>query len=449
MKSVAIIGGGFAGLSAGVALADRGIPITLLEARPQLGGRAYSFEDQESGATVDNGQHAMMGCYTETLAFLAQIGATNKLVRQANLHIEMLHPQLGTGRIACPPLPAPLHTLVGILRYRLLRRRERVQALAAGLRLMTSRRNHDTRLAEWTVEEALVALGQSTSTRVNFWYPVAIATLNESPMRAAAAPFVEVLAQAFFRTRSASQFVLPKVGLSELYTSDARNFIEARGGRVELKAAVATMTLSDDHVVSLTLRDGRCVEVAAVVSSVPPRNLNQVLPLTLQRQAPFDRLSELRTSPIVSTHLCFDRPVLSTDFVGLLDTTTHWVFNRSKLTAQNNGNGQQFVSAVISAGHEVVDWDTDRIGRTVLRDIQTCLPVARLATVRSITVVKEKHATMSPTPAAERLRPRTHTPLSNFFLAGDWTDTGLPPTIESAVISGRRAAKLVAERGPL
>ena len=218
MKRVAIIGGGFAGLSAGVDLAARGFRVNVLEARPRLGGRAYSFTDEASGEVVDNGQHAMMGCYTHTLAFLEQIGATRKLVRQPNLHVEMVHPQRGRGAIIGASLPSPLHLLGGVLGYRLLSRAERVGALLGGMRLMAMRRRGDPRLTQRTVEQVLVSLGQSTNARSSFWYPVAIATLNESPLRAAAAPFAEVLARAFFRSRADSQFVLPKVGLSDLYT---------------------------------------------------------------------------------------------------------------------------------------------------------------------------------------------------------------------------------------
>ena len=347
MKRVAIIGGGFAGLAAGVELAARGFSVDVLEARPRLGGRAYSFTDDASGEVVDNGQHAMMGCYTHTLAFLEQIGATRKLMRQPNLHVELIHPQRGTGTITGSSLPSPLHLLTGILGYRLLSRSERVCALLGGMRLMALRRRRDPQLAQWTVQQALIAVGQSANARSSFWNPVAIATLNESPLRAASA-----------------------------------------------------------------LR----------------------------------RLEQFEASPIVSTHLWFDRPVLSGEFVGLLGTTTQWIFNRSKLTANGNGHGPQCLSAVISAGRDAVEWDTRQVVDTVVNDLRSLVPAARQAQLLRSVVVKEKYATISPTPAAERLRPPPQTSVDNFFLAGDWVQTGLPPTIESAVVSGQRAAQLVADR---
>lgn len=441
MKRVVVIGGGFAGLAAGVALAGRGLGVDVLEARGRLGGRAYSFRDDESGAVVDNGQHAMMGCYAHTLAFLERIGCGGKLFRQRNLFVRMIHPQRGSGAIACPSLPGPLHILGGILGYRLLGRDERLAALLAGLRLMAMRTRHDPRLESATVEEVLVGLGQSAPARAAFWDPIAIATLNESPARAAAAPFVEVLARAFFRSRRASQFVLPRVGLSELYTEDARHFIEARGGRVATGATVVGLAVADGRVAGLELRDGSRVAAAACISALPPRALAAIVPDALRQQLALDGFD---TTPIVSTHLWFDRPVLADTFVGMLETSTQWLFDRSRLLDEGGEEGGQFVSAVMSAGREPAGWDTARVADTVVAEMRALIPAARAARVRRAVVVKEKQATVSPTPAAERLRPAPETPLRNFLLAGDWTATGLPPTIESAVSSGERAAALAA-----
>jgi squalene-associated FAD-dependent desaturase len=446
MKRVAIIGGGFAGLAAGVELAARGFAVMLFEARPRLGGRAYSFRDEETGEVVDNGQHALMGCYRDTLAFLDRIGATHKLARQPNLCVHMVHPERGPGAIACATLPSPLHLLSGILRYPLLTRGERLRALLGGMQVMGMHRHRDPRLAEWTVGHLMTALRQSPNARASFWYPVAVATLNESPKRAAAAPFAEVLARAFFRSRADSQFVLPKVGLSELYTNDARRYIEARAGRVELKSSVTDVVVTGGRVVALGMRDGARVEAEACISAVPPKALASFLPDAFRNGGGLPALDAFETSPIVSVHLWFDRPVLAQPFVGLIGTTTQWLFNRNQLTGNgDNGAGRQCISAVISAGRDLVDWPTTQIVATVLADLRTMLPAARAAHVLQSVVVKEKQATISATPAAERLRPAATTPIANFFLAGDWTSTGLPPTIESAVYSGRRAAELVAE----
>jgi zeta-carotene desaturase len=301
-------------------------------------------------------------------------------------------------------------------------------------------------LAEATVEQLLIALGQSDNSRSCFWYPVALATLNESPDRAAGVLFAEVLSRAFFASRLDSQFVLPKVGLSDLYTNDARRFIELHGGRVELKTPVETFRLSDGRVSGLQLRSGDSIPVDACISAVPPRALTSLLPSELRTLSTIERLGAFEPSPIVSVHLWFDRPLLGHDFVGLLGTTTHWLFNRTKITAEPGANGNQCLSAVISAGRQVIDWSPARITDTVVSDIRALFPEARGGRMLRSVVLKEKQATISPAPASERLRPGPETGIDNWFLAGDWTDTGLPPTIESAVTSGERAAALVIER---
>lgn len=443
MKRVAVIGGGFAGLSAGVALAAQGLDVTIVEARPHLGGRARSFHDDASGAVVDNGQHAMMGCYTETLRFLGRIAADRKLVRQRNLRVQMADPTRGMATIACPPIPGPLHMLAAVLGYRLLSRREQLQALRGGSRLLMLRRRRDPRLAAWTVAEMLAALGQSPNACASFWHPVAIATLNETPERAAAAPFAEVLARAFFSSRADSQFVLPAVGLSELYTDDARRFVEDRGGRVTTHAVVRGMRIDGDRVAGLQLRDGTDVATDACVVAVPPRALAPLLPSGACPSLD-DAGDPFGTSPIVSAHLWFDRPVLPYEFLGLIGLPTHWLFNRTALTGERGRDGAECVSAVISADRDVAAWDTDRIAAQVTADVRAVLPAARSATCLRAVVVKEKQATIANTPAAEARRPGAATKIPNLFLAGDWTNTGLPPTIESAVLSGHRAADLVA-----
>jgi squalene-associated FAD-dependent desaturase len=443
MADVVVIGGGFAGLAAAVTLAECGTRVTVLEARPRLGGRASSFRDAETGAMVDNGQHALMGCYRRTLAFLGRIGAGGKVRRQANLRVDLIHPRLGTGAIVCPAWPSPLHLAGGLLRYRLLSRGERVHALRAGMALMAMRRRNDPALRQATVDQLLVRLGQSAHARASFWNPVALATLNETPERAAAAPFVEVLARAFFRSRADSQFVLPRVGLGDLYTDDARRFVERRGGHVWIHAQAAALEVADERVRGVRLRDGRRLPADACVAAVPPAALSPLLPPALRRTASLAALATLETSPIVSTHLWFDRPVLQREFVGLLGTMTQWAFNRSALLGETGAG--QCVSAVISAGRDAVGWDSDRVTRTVLGDLRALIPAAATARLEHAVVVKEKQATLSPTPEAESIRPPARTPLYGFVLAGDWTATGLPPTIESAVESGERAARILAE----
>ena len=445
-RRVAVIGGGFAGLAAGVALADRGHEVVVLEAKRRLGGRAYSFRDAATGAVVDNGQHAMMGCYAHTLAFLDRIGAADRVVRQRDLRVEMRGAYRGAAAVAAAPAPAPLHVAGALLRYRHLTPLERASALAAGLRVLAMRRRRDPFLARATVADLLAKLGQSPNACHAFWNPVAVSTCNEIPDRAAAAPFVEVIARAFFGTRADSQFVFARVGLSDLYTGLAQERIAIRGGRVEIGAQASALELDDERVAAVRLRDGRRIAVDACIVTSPRDATHALLPRAVTERAPWRHLPALGSSPIVSVHLWYDRPVLGTDFAGLIGTTTQFAFDRTRMCGTPVEGGGSQVSAVISAAHEEEGWDVERIASVVESDLRAVFPAARDARVLRAVTVKEKHATISCTPEAERLRPGAETPLDNLFLAGDWTATGLPPTIEGAVLSGDRAAALASSR---
>ena len=427
---VAVVGGGFAGLAAAVRLARAGARVTLLERRPFLGGRAYSFTDPVTGDVVDNGPHALMGAYTEALDFLREIGAAGKIRMQRRLHVTLADPVLGTGAVAAPPVPGPLQGAAALLRYRLLSPADRVRLLAGAVRLAVRGEGwHGT-----TVAEALARLGQSAEARARFWHPLAIATLNEVPEAAAAAPFAAVVRRAFFAGARAARFVLPAAPLSDVYTTDARRVVEEAGGRVLSGATVVTLALDGDRVRAVVLRDGRHVPADAVVLAVPCGALLRLLPPALAQVSPFRSLHALGSSPIVSVHLWLDRPVgWDSPFLGLLGGRAQWLFACAPGRIASVTSGARF-------------WDDapdEAIVSEVLSDARAVLPALGGTTVRRSLVVRERHATLSLTPAADAVRPEAETPLANLFLAGDWVRTGLPATIEGAVQSGRRAASLV------
>jgi squalene-associated FAD-dependent desaturase len=431
-RHVAVVGGGFAGLAAAVRLASAGVRVTVLERRPFLGGRAYSFADPATGDVIDNGPHALMGAYTEALDFLDEIGCGDRLWIQPRLHVTMADPELGVAQVAAPAVPGPLQAPAALLRYGLLSRADRVRLLAGAVRLAA----RPAALRGETVARALAAVGQSAAACERFWHPLAIATLNEAPELAAAAPFAAVLRRAFFAGARAARFALARVPLSELYATAARSAIESAGGAVWTGATVGTLEVSAERADAVVLRDGRRLEPDAVVLALPAAALLRVLPPALRGASPFRALAQLDTSPIVSVHLWLERGVgWGSPFLGLLRTRAQWLFDCGATTA-----GGHRIASVTSGARWWNDASDDEIAEAVLGDARAVLPALRgVGCVRTL-VVRERHATLSLTPVADALRPTVHTPLPNLFLAGDWVQTGLPATIEGAVQSGRAAA---------
>ncbi|HTY53766.1 MAG TPA: hydroxysqualene dehydroxylase HpnE [Candidatus Binataceae bacterium] len=446
-RDVVIIGGGFAGLSAGVALAERGFRVAVLERKPALGGRAYSFVDSESGDSVDNGQHVLMGCYVETLDFLKQIGTYDKLVFRENLEIEMVAPNGARAAIRTAPLPGPLHMAAAVLRYKHLSLRERVDLLQAGLRLLSMRRSDRATLEQTDVAAMMDRLHQSEHARESFWYPVTIATLNEEPTLASSALLAEVMKRAFFASRRDSAFVYSKVGLSDLYCTAAAKFIHQREGIVTLRTGVESLELNGDGMLErVRLRDGNGITAANVIAAVPCGPLLQMLPAAARENPFFTKLAGLGNSPIICVHVWLDREVVDSAFVGFIGTTTQWLFNKRKIFEARGEHHPGYLSFVISGARAQVERSNEELLDQVMTDLRTMIPAAREAKVVKALVLKEKQATMAPAPSSHALRPATSTPIPNLFLAGDWIQTGLPATIESAVVSGRAAAAAVIAR---
>lgn len=438
---VIVIGGGFAGLAAAVDLATVGHRVTVLERRAFLGGRAYSFVDRTTGDTIDNGQHLMMGCYHHTLDFLRKINALDKIKFQPNPRVDFLSETEGHASFQCPPLPAPLHLLAGLSRLKTIGWNDRVRALRLGLALRTMNGGR-ARLTDITVREWLTELGQSKRMQHRFWDLIALATLNETPDRASADMFARVLEQGFLHSRQDSTMVIARVGLSEMYTEQARAFIESRGGEVRVNATVERLEFEGQRVKSLILRGGECIKPQAVVSAVPYFALKPMIaPDVAARVDCFRHLESFASAPIVSINLWYDEPVTELKFVGLLDSPVEWLFNKNAVVG--SAGRRQHLALVISGAHEAAKLPKERLVAMAVNAMNRFFPAARRQAPSHSFVIREHTATMSHTVGVARRRPAQRTPFANFYLAGDWTATGLPATIEGAVWSGQECARLV------
>lgn len=438
-RPVIVIGGGLAGLAAATALAERGVTVTVIEGRQQLGGRAFSFRDPATGDVVDNGQHLLMSCYHEVRRFLRRIGSEDLVTFQPRLEVPFAGPNGRRARLKCPAWPAPLHAVVGLLGLSTLSWADRLRLRHLRHSLETSSPEDLDRL---TVEQWLTRCHQSPQAQRHLWEPITLATVNELPSLASAFPFVQVLRQALLASEPDSHLGWSRVGLTDLYVPQSRQFVESRGGVVLLQSPVDQVELGPDRISGLRLRDGRRLEAGSVICAVPPAALQRLLPASCREAEPaLTHLADWTSSPIISVHLWFDHELTPEPLVGLLDTTVQWLFNRSRIHDGAASTG--YVSLVISGAHAMRDWPESKIVTLAQEELRLLFPDATPGRLQRSRVIKEHAATPSLRPGMQAWRPQARTAVPGLYLAGDWTDTGIPATLEGAVLSGHRAAEAV------
>ncbi len=450
---VVVIGAGCAGLSAAVRLAEAGVTVAVVEAAPRLGGRATAFTDKHSGDRLDNGQHALFGCYHETYAFLRTLGTDTLAPLDSSLSLVMADRTGRQSRLVCPRWPAPWHLAAGVLRWNALPWSDRLTTLTLGRWLHHSRRHGPEAAAaqvpaDLTVSQWLAQMGQSPAICEWLWHPLALAALNQAPGVASAQPFARVLAELFGPDPEASSLGVPRVPLDELYAEPAARHIEARGGVVLRRTPARIRRVGGTEGLEVTAGDHRWTP-RAVVSAVPWHALDGLWPddPPAELADTLQRARSMTGAPIVSVNLWFDRPVMTERQVGLVGTEFHWAFRQNELVADfaavpENQLRAHLVALVASGAGALVRRENDDLAALAEQDLRACVPSAQGAACLRSLVVREPRATFSLAPGAPT-RPGTATPIRGFYLAGDWTDTGLPGTIEGAVKSGHGAAAAV------
>jgi squalene-associated FAD-dependent desaturase len=449
-KSVIVIGGGLAGLAAGVALAEAGWRTRLFEQRPFLGGRAASFvmPDDEH---IDNCQHVTFGCCTNLEDFYRRVGSADK-IRFFN-RLLLIDPQGRRGELRAGMLPAPLHLAGSFATFSLLTVRDKLCIARAMLDIWRNKgRTADCEesggisMLEW-----LRRRRQTPGAIRRFWGAVLVSALAENLDKVDARYGLDVFWKSVLSNRTGYRMGVPAVPLAELYDG-CKAAIENQGGEVALRSPARGLRFANGRIAGMRMDDGREETADAYVIAVPHFALPELLPgEILQREPGLAHLDKLTGAPITGVHFWFDRTVMPDPFVTVLDCTTQWIFNKTALyensgrppLATGENRDGQYLQIVISASYDLLERSRQEIIELCLREVRQVLPAARDAVLKKATVIKEVNATFSPAPGCDRWRPKQQTSIPNLFLAGDWTDTGWPATMEGAVRSGYLAAEAV------
>lgn len=437
---VVIAGGGLAGIAAATVLARSGLHPILLEARQSLGGRATSYVDAESGEVIDNCQHVSMGCCT-SLRFLCELLEIDSPF-QTEEALTFIAPNGSLTRFCAGPLPAPLHLTGSFLKLPWLSLKEKVLFARAVGRLAKTPR---IELAGKNFYEWLVAEHQTEQLIRNLWEVVLVSALSEPLERIDAAYAQKVFVDGFLNHRDGWQVELPRLTLEELYSVRTMDSLRKLGAEVRTQARVVSLTMNGDQVGPLKLQDGSEVSGHDYILAIPHHQLINILP---SAQTGLDRfrqlreqISQLESSPITSVHLWYDRPIMDLPHAVLIDRLGQWVFSRGE---RNGPNGPRFLyQVVISASRPLQGIPQEEIIQRIHKELSSIWSDARDARLLHSRMITERRAVFSAVPGVDAVRPGQETEVSNLFLAGDWTQTGWPATMEGAVRSGMMAANQI------
>lgn len=444
-QPVAIVGGGLAGMAAALFLREHGVPVELFEARRALGGRAASFRDPATGELVDFCQHVSMGCCTHLADFCRRAGVESLFRRYRTLHFigpDNRRYDLAASKV----LPAPLHLLPALLRLRYFSWGERARLLRALWRL--SRVQSGTDEAETTMRDWLRRAGQSPAVVDQFWALVLVSALGETLDRVTVAAARKVFVDGFMRTRDGYQILVPQAPLGALYGRRVAARLRELGATLHLNAPVERVLGDERGATGLRLGDGAERMFDKVILAAPWRRVFQLLPDAMRSRLPeLAGFGAFESSPITGVHLWFDRAITPLPHAVLVGREGDWLFaaGQGPVPRREDVEGYYY-QVVISASRHLIGQPRDALVARLIGEIEAVFPDARGAELLHSQVVTEKHAVFSPLPGSDAARPRQETPIAGLFLAGDWTATGWPATMESAVRGGHLAARAVLAR---
>jgi squalene-associated FAD-dependent desaturase len=419
MKKCLIIGGGFAGLSAAAFLSKNNFQVELIEASGKLGGRAFSIKDEETGDYIDNGQHILMGCYKYTLEFIKLINAEEHFIFQKGLEVNFVKKNFELFQLKTAKLPYPLNLLTGFLKFRALSLHERFQIIRFFLRIYFY---SGPFLEKINVNQWLHLEEQNENTRKSFWEILSVGALNTSTHNASAKIFSDILKKIFFRGKKAATIILPKEDLTRSFCNNAKGFVENRGGKFNFHEAAVEFIFQSNRLAEVVTNKRTISNFDFVVSAIPVYALKKAL-----KQNIFFEDLYYEYSSILNVHIWLKENHLKYRFYGLIGSDVHWVFNHDK-----------HLTVTISDANRFNSLESEEIIRLISEELSKYLKLSK-EEITHCRIIREKRATFIPSNKIINTRPGVNTPYDNFFLAGDWINTGLPATIEGAVKSGKMA----------
>lgn len=434
-RNVIVVGAGVAGLSAACALANSGYRVQLLERRPYFGGRASSYEHPGAGEVIDNCQHILLGCCTNLVDVYRRLGVEDQI--QWFDRTVFIEP--GGRQTVLEPnaLPAPLHMSLAFLRASAFSPADKL-AIVRGILSFLKDVPPDTTetFAHW-----LVRTGQTNSATERFWKLVLASALNEDPECISLHYAAKVFREVFLFSARGGEMGIPRIPLSDLY-GKAANYLEARGAEVHLRTSVDTIRRENGlwHV-SSPEQTFTADTVVLALSFEAMQKLQPTLPPSEAAEALFEKLRGFSHSPLTSIHLWFDGEVTPLDHAVLLDTPFHWMYNKSRLQPEIRNGAGTYLELVVSASKALVPMQRQEILDLAMRELPQFFPVVNSAKLQKAAVVKEVRATYSVRPLLDEIRPGAQSPWPGIYLAGDWTATGWPATMEGGVRSGYLAAE--------
>jgi squalene-associated FAD-dependent desaturase len=440
---IIVVGGGLAGIAAACDLSDSGLLVTLLEARPFLGGKTWSFRDEQTGMVVDNGQHVFLSCCTAYLAFLQRLGIESLVYMQPRLRVPIFSAGYPATTLEAShlPLPAPLHLFWSFLRLPFLSWREKLHAARTLLRIARAGERGRVAYEHLSFASWLRAQGETELAIRALWNLITLPTINEDCERASAGLAMMVFQESLLRSASGGRLGYAKVGLSDLICEAATRYLEARGATLRLGCRVTGVEIMDGQVQGVRLANREMLPAQHVILALPHYAIASLLPPDYRNTFFFLHTTRLDTSPILGINLWLDRTVMKEPFAAVIGRQeTYWVFDKGALFGLNLDGGQ-YLTLSISGAHRYLAQSRESIIAQARGDLEAVFPALRQAQINHALVIKERQATFSARSGSLENRLPAATPISGLFLAGAWTDTGWPATMEGALRSGHAAAQ--------